>query len=174
MSDSVTIAEGPQPIEISSLEEHIDVAIIKETIHPPVGEEGINVTFHEERMDFSSPLVLATPGWPFGPNPNKVDGLKKGVEMVVDTVTMPTYYKVARWLFLAEDEINGLVTTSEIKCMRRGNTVTYIEYAIIGDSGLMPYDLDVVVEDNKVKLVVTSHYEGGDLTVRTSKIGIFS
>ena len=174
MSTSVTIPDGPQPIEISVIEEHIDVAIVKETIHPPVSDAGIKCVLHEERMDFSSPLVLAVPGWPFGPNPNKVEGLKKSIRTVVDVVSMPTYYKVVRWLFLVEDEINGVAIASEIKCMRRGNTVVYVEYAIIGDSGLIPYELDVIATGDQVQLIVTSGYDGGELTVRTSKIGIFN
>lgn len=174
MSDSVTAVEGVQSVEVSSREEHIDVAMVQESIYPPVGEEGIRCVLRAERMDFSSPLVLAVPGWPFGPNPNRVSGIQQGVPTVIDRVTMPTYYRVARWLFLVEDERNGLAITSEIKCIRRGEVVTYIEYAIIGDSGLIPYELDVVTEGVQIQLMMHSHYEGGELTVRTSKIGIFN
>lgn len=173
MCDSAIIPEAVQPIEVSLKEEKLQMAIVKETIRFPVDAEGIHVAIHEERLEVSSPLVLAAPGWPFGPNPNKTGGLKKNEATVVDTVTMPTYYRVAQWLFLIEDEVNGLAVTSTIKCVLLGDNVHYLEYAVIGDSGMISYDLDANLEGDKVNLVVTSGYDGGDLTVRTSKIGIF-
>lgn len=173
MNDSVTIPSMPQPIQISSQEEQIHLAIVKETIRFPIDSDGIKVAIHEERLDVSSPLVLAIPGWPFGPNPNKTNGLKKGVATVVDTVTMPSYYRVAQWFFLIEDEESHLAVTSTIKCIVMNGNIHYLEYAVIGDSSLLPYDLDAILEGDKVHLIITSGYEQGDLTVRTSKIGIF-
>lgn len=174
MSNSVTIQAGPQPIEVFTHDEHIHVAVVKETIQPAVDVAGVQCQLQEERLEFSSPLALAAPGWPFGPNPNKVSGLQHGVNMVVDSVVMPTYYRVARWLLLIEDESNGLAVSSELKCIRCGNTVHYIEYAIIGDSGLIPYQLDVEADGGRVNVLLKSDYEGGELTVRTVKIGIFN
>ena len=173
MNDSVIIPSMPQPIQVSSQEEQIHLAIVKETIRFPIDSDGIKVAIHEERLDVSSPLVLAIPGWPFGPNPNKTKGLKKGVPTVVDTVTMPSYYRVVQWLFLIEDEENHLAVTSTIKCILMGGNIHYLEYAIIGDSSILPYDLDAILEEDQVHLVITSGYEQGDLTVRTAKIGIF-
>lgn len=169
----IQVAVGEQPIHVAMKEERIEVALAKETIHIPAVDGGIQFSIKEERFDFSSPLVLATSGWPFGPNPNKTEGLKKDVATVVDVVVMPTFYRVARWLFLITDETNDLAVTSEIKCMRRGNDVYYMEYAIMGDSGLLPYELDSVVDGEKIKLIVISRHNGGEVTVRTSKIGIF-
>ena len=167
------ITVGGQPVGISFNEERIEVAIAKETIHVPVNGGEIRFSIKEERLDFSSPLVLATPDWPFGPNPNRVEDLAKGVATVVDEAVMPTFYRVAKWLFLITDDDNDLAVTSEIKCMRRGDDVYYMEYAIMGDSGIITYDLDAIVEEEKIKLIVTSQYDG-DLTVRTSKLGIFN
>ena len=164
---------GEQPIHVALKEERIDVALAKETINIPAVDGGIQFSIKEERFDFSSRMVLATPGWPFGPNPNKVEGLVKNEATVVDEVVMPSFYRVARWLFLISDETNDLAVTSEIKCMRRGNDVFYMEYAIMGDSGLLPYELDAVVEGEKIKLIVISRHDGGEVTVRTSKMGIF-
>lgn len=151
----------------------IRVSIVKESIRLPIVDEQVNVAIREERFDFSTPPVLATSGWPFGPNPTKMNGLQKGVATVVDTVTMPSYYRVAQWLFLIEDETNELAVTSTIKCILCGENVHYVEFAIMGDSGLIDYELDARVDGNKVNLIISSDYDGGDLTVRTSKIGIF-
>ena len=171
---NIKVFAGDQPIHVALKEERIDVALAKETINIPTTEGGIQFSIKEERFDFSSPLVLATSGWPFGPNPNKVEGVAKDVATVVDEVVMPTFYRVAKWLFLISDEVNDLEVTSEIKCIRRGDNVHFVEYAILGDSGLLPYDIDVVVNEEKIQLVVISRYDGGVVTIRTSKIGIFS
>ena len=152
----------------------IHVALANETINVPANKGGIQFSIKEERFDFSSPLVLATSGWPFGPNPNKVEGITKDVATVVDEVVMPTFYRVTKWLFLISDEVNDLEVTSEIKCMRRGDNVHFVEYAILGDSGLLPYDIDVVVNEEKIQLVVTSRYDSGAVTIRTAKIGLFN
>ncbi len=167
------ITIGGQPLGVSYNTEQIDVAVAKETVHVHNAEDGIHFTIREEKPGFSSPLVLAVPGWPFGPNPNRVEGLAKGVVTVVDEAVMPTYYRVAKWLFLISDDDNDLAVTSEIKCMRRGDDVYFIEYAIIGDSGTIQYDLDAVLDGDRIQLLVTSQYNGV-LTVRTSKIGIFN
>ncbi len=170
---NIKVAAGEQPIHVETREERIDVALARETINVPAADGGIRFSIKEERFDFSSPLVLGKPEWPFGPNPNKVEGLARDVPTVVDEVVMPSFYRVAKWLFLITDDNNDLAVTSEIKCLRRGNDVYYMEYAIMGDSGLIPYDLDAVVEAEKIKLIITSRYDGV-LTVRTSKLGIFN
>ncbi len=167
------ITIGGQPVGVTFDEEHIEVAVTRETIQVPVDGGGIRFSIKEERLDFSSPLVLAAPGWPFGPNPNRVDGLARDAATVVDEVVMPAFYRVAKWLFLITDEANDLAVTSEIKCMRRGGDVYFMEYAVMGDAGLITYDLDAVAEGEKIKLIVTSKYDGA-LTVRTSKLGIFN
>ena len=167
------ITIGGQPVGVSFDEERIEVAVAKETIQVPVDGGEIRFSIKEERLDFSSPLVLAAPGWPFGPNPNKVEGLAKDAATVVDEAVMPAFYRVAKWLFLITDDDNDLAVTSEIKCMRRGDDVYFMEYAIMGDAGLIPYDLDAVVEEEKIKLIVTSKYDGV-LTARTTKIGVFN
>ena len=169
----IKVAAGEQPIHVETREERIDVALAKETINVPATGGGIRFSIKEERFDFSSPLVLGKSEWPFGPNPNKVDGLAKDVATVVDAVVMPAFYRVAKWLFLISDDDNDLAVTSEIKCLRRGGEVYFMEYAIMGDSGLIPYDLDAKIDGNAIQLIITSRYDGV-LTVRTSKLGIFN
>ena len=175
MSDNktISISIGGQPLGVSFDEERIDVAVANETIHVHAADGEIRFTIKEEKLDFSSPLVLATPGWPFGPNPNKVDGVIKDTATVVDRLTMPSHYRVAKWLLLISDDANDLAVTSEIKCMRQGGDIYFTEYAMLGDSGLIPYDLDVTDHGDQIHLVVTSRYED-PLTVRTSKLGIFN
>jgi hypothetical protein len=174
MSDSIKITGDKQPVHISQTEEQIDVALTKETINISSGDGKIDLTIKEENFDFSSPLVLAVPEWPFSPNPKKVEGLTKVTPVIVDQVVMNAYYRVIKWLFLITDETNDLAVTSEIKCMRHTDDVHYMEYAIMGDSGQLLYDLDAVVDGGNLNLIITSRYDGGDLTVRTSRIGIFS
>ena len=175
MSDSVKISGDKQPVHITQTQEQIDVALVKETINISSGDGQIDLTIKEETFDFSSPLVLAVPGLPFGgPNPKKVEGLTKDTPATVDQVTMTAYYRVVKWLFLITDETNDLAVTSEIKCMRHTNDVHYMEYAIMGDSGQLLYDLDAVVDGDNLNLIITSRYDGGELTVRTSRIGIFN
>jgi len=155
------------------MEQPIRVALVQESIRVPLVDEQVNVVLHEERFDFSSPPVLATSGWPFGLNPVRVDGLQKGIATVIDYVVMPSFFRVVRWMLLLSDDSHDLAVTSTIQCMRRGNDVMFTEFSILGDYGTIPYDLDVVVDGDKVKLVVTSGYDG-ELTARTSKIGIFN
>ncbi|MBF0115469.1 MAG: hypothetical protein HQM04_10575 [Magnetococcales bacterium] len=155
------------------MDQPIRVSIVKESIRIPIVDEQVNLSVTEERFDFSTPPVLASSGWPFGPNPVRVDGLQKGVATVVDQVAMPSYYRVVRWMLLLSDDSNDLAITSTVQCMRRGDGVMFTEYAILGDYGILPYDLDVVVDGDRVNLVVTSGYDG-QLTARTTKIGIFS
>lgn len=171
---SLTIMEGDQPINVSFKDDKIYLSVVKEILKSPSDGGAIHLAIKEERLDVSSPLVLAVPGWPFGPNPNRITELQKDVDTVVDEVVMPSYYRVVKWLFLISDEFNNVSVTSEIKAMRRGNDVYYIEYGIIGDSGMIPYEIDVVVENEKIQLIITSSYDGGELTIRTSKIGIFN
>ena len=155
------------------MEQPIRVSLVKESIRIPLVDEQVNVAIHEERFDFSTPPVLATSGWPFGLNPVRVDGLQKGVATVVDYVVMPSFFRVVRWMLLLSDDSNDLAVTSTVQCMRRGGDVMFTEFAILGDYGVIPYELDVVVDGDKVLLVVTSGYNG-ELTTRTSKIGIFN
>lgn len=170
-----------QTIRVSGIEESnrfvmeqpIRVSLVQESIRVPIVDEQTSVAIREERFDFSAPPVLSTSGWPFGDNPTRVDGLQKGVATVVDYVVMPSFYRVVRWMLLLSDDSNDLAVTSTIQCMRRGDGVVYTEYAILGDYGILPYDLDVVIDGDKVKLVVISEYDG-EITARTSKIGIFN
>lgn len=151
----------------------VRVSVVRESIQIPIRDEQVRCVIHEERLDFSTPPVLATSGWPFGLNPTRVDGVQQGVATVVDHVSMPSFYRVVRWMLLLSDDDNDLAVTSTIQCLRRGDDVIFSEYAILGDYGILPYDLDVVVDGDKVKLVVTSGY-AGQLTARTTKIGIFA
>ena len=174
MSDSIKITGDKQPIHVVAQEEKIDIALIKETINIASGDGDIGLTIKEERFDFSSPLVLAVPGIPFGgPNPKRVEGLTKDTPVTVDQITVTAYYRVVKWLFLITDETNDLAVTSEIKCMRHTNNVHFMEYAIMGDSGILLYDIDVVVDGDNLNLIITSRYDSGDLTVRTSHIAIY-
>ena len=170
---TLAISVGGQPVGVSFDEERIDVAVANETIHVHTADGEIRFTIKEEKLDFSSPLVLATPGWPFGPNPNKVEGVVQDTATVVDRLAMPSHYRVVKWLLLISDDTNDLAVTSEIKCMRRGGDIYFTEYAILGDSGLIPYDLDVINQSDEIHLIITSRYDGV-LTVRTSKLGIFN
>ena len=151
----------------------IRVSVVKESIRVPIVDEQINLSVTEERFDFSTPPVLASSDWPFGPNPVRIDGLQQGVATVVDQVAMPSLYRVVRWMLFLSDDSNALAVTSTVQAIRRGDDVMFTEYAILGDYGIIPYDLDVVVDGEKVKLVVISGYDG-HLTARTTKIGIFS
>ncbi|MEO5378321.1 MAG: hypothetical protein H7832_11155 [Magnetococcus sp. DMHC-6] len=160
-------------ILVSPTEDHLTVALVRETIHFPTVQTGIHFSIKEERFDFSSPLSLNLQGWPFGPNPMRSEGLRKDETKVVDIVTMPSFYRVVKWLFLISDDHNGLEVTSEIKCLRKGEDVLFMEYAMMGDTGTLLYDLDVVAEEDKVKLSITSRYNG-IASVRTVKIGIFN
>ncbi|MBF0401929.1 MAG: hypothetical protein HQL90_14330 [Magnetococcales bacterium] len=155
------------------MEQPIRVSLVKESIHVPLVDDQLMVAIHDERFDFSSPPVLASSGWPFGLNPVRVDGLQKGVATVVDYVVMPSFFRVVRWMLLLTDDSNDLAVTSTVQCLRRGGDVLFTEFAILGDYGVIPYELDVVVDGDKVKLVVTSGYDGV-VTARTSKIGIFN
>ena len=132
-----------QPVSVSFNQEQIDVALARETINVQAVDGKIRFSLGEERFDFSSPLVLAAGTWPFGPNSNKVETVIEGVPTEVDRVAMPAYYRVVKWLFLISDEASDLAVTSEIKCIRKGETVYYIEYALLGDGGVITYDLDL-------------------------------
>ena len=169
------IKAGEQPVTIVSVEETIDVSLVKETINVPVTDGQTQFSIKEERFEFSSSLVLGAEatGWPFGANPTKVEGLTKDTPVVVDAVAMPSHYRVVKWLILLSDDINDLEVTSEIKCIRRRNIVQFVEYAIMGDSTTIQYDLDVVVDNENVQLIITSRYDGV-LTARTLKIGIYN
>jgi len=154
----------------------VNVAFREETIHAPTSSDGVQVSITEERLDFSSPLVLAGPphgGWPFGPNPIRVEGIVQDIPTEVDQVEMPATYQVIKWLFLISDVENDLIVTSEIKAMRRGGDIWFTEYAIMGDSTLLHYDLDVVDDGTAVRLVITNR-TSGVLTTRTVRLGIFS
>ncbi|MBF0179928.1 MAG: hypothetical protein HQM03_07875 [Magnetococcales bacterium] len=165
---------GGEPLHISFDESRIHVSTVNETIHVRNLDGGMRLTIKEERLEFSSPLVLAMPGWPFGPNPNRVEALARDVPTVVDRLVMPAYYRVAKWLVLVTDEANGLSVTSEIKCMRGKEAVHFLEYAILGDAGQLPYEVDVTEQGEVVELWITSRHADGPLTVRTTKIGIFN
>ena len=174
MTDSINLSGDRQPIHISPQDEKIDVALVKETLRVASGgDENINLTIREEHFDFSSPLVLGVPDWPFGPNPKRIEGLTRDTPVIVDQVTMTAYYRVVKWLFLITDEANDLAVTSEIKCMRNTNDVRYMEYAIMGDSGQLPYDIDAEMDGGNLNLIIISRYDGGTLTVRTSRIAIY-
>ncbi|HAT48863.1 MAG: hypothetical protein HQL07_03895 [Nitrospirae bacterium] len=171
---TLEISIGGQSLGVSFDTEQIDVAVVNEVVHVNSANGQIRFSIKEEKLNFSSPLVLAaSSGWPFGPNPNKVEDIVRDVPTIVDQLAMPSHYRVAKWLILISDDASGLAVTSEIKCMRQGGNIYFIEYAILGDSGLIPYELDVVDQGNQIQLVITSRYHGV-LTVRTSKLGIFN
>lgn len=175
MSDTtIKVSVGEQPVNVKYDTDEIKVNIVSETIHAGGTADSVKLTIKEEKLGLSSPLVLAAPGWPFGSNPVRVDGLANGVQTVIDRIVMPGYYIVARWLLLLTDDANQLAVSSEISCMRRGNVIHFIEYATLGDTGVIAYDLDVVAQGEQVYLTVTSKYPGGILTARSSKIGIFN
>ncbi|MBF0294772.1 MAG: hypothetical protein HQL96_06250 [Magnetococcales bacterium] len=175
MADTtLQVVMGGEAVRISFDESRIQVSTVNETIHVRNLDGNMRLTIKEERLEFSSPLVLATPGWPFGPNPNRVETLARDLPTVVDRLVMPAYYRVAKWLVLVTDEAAGLAVTSEIKCMRDRDAVHFMEYAILGDAGQLPYEVDVTEQGEVVELLITSRHGGGPLTVRTAKIGIFN
>ncbi|MBF0186274.1 MAG: hypothetical protein HQM06_18055 [Magnetococcales bacterium] len=110
--------------------------------------------------------------WPFGANPLRVEGVAKGVATLIDQVAMPSQYRVVQWLLLLADDSRGLAVSSTVQGMHRGGGVDFTEYAILGDSGSIPYELEMVVDGDTVKLMVTSSYDG-TLTLRATKVGIF-
>jgi hypothetical protein len=132
----------------------------------------ISVQVNQPRLSITSPVGLMS-GWPFGSNPQKADIITPNVPTVVDQVSMPGKYRVVKWLLLLSDDSNGLGMSSEINAFMRGGIIEFTEYAILGDCRILLYDLDVVMDGDKVNLVVTSRYAGA-LTVRTAKIGLFS
>ncbi len=171
------ITVGGQPVNVAVGEEHIEIATVHETLLVSSDNGAIRLTIKEERLDFSSPWILEAAGgggaWPFGVNPNRVDGIVRDTPAMVDRVVMPGQYRVVKWLLLLSDESTGMAVTSEIKAFRRGAEIWFTEYAILGDSSLIPYGLDVQEDGDAVQLMVTSGYDGV-LTARTMKIGIFS
>ncbi|MEO5364476.1 MAG: hypothetical protein H7838_12750, partial [Magnetococcus sp. DMHC-8] len=96
------------------MEQPIRISLVRESIRVPLVDEQVNVAIHEEQFDFSEPPVLATSGWPFGPNPVRVDDLQKGVATIVDHVAMPSFYRVVRWMLLLSDDSNDLAVTSTV------------------------------------------------------------
>ena len=174
---TLEITVGGQPVNVAVGEEHIEIATVHETLLVSSDNGAIRLTIKEEKLDFSSPWILEAAGgsgsWPFGSNPNRVDGISKDISTAVDRVTMPGHYRVVKWLLLLSDETTGVAVTSEIKAFRRGTEIWFTEYAILGDASIIPYDLDVAEDGDAVQLMVTSHYDGV-LTARTMKIGIFS
>jgi len=183
----------------------IRVAVVRETIHAPVNQQGIQVSICEERLEFSAPTatsgetILApvreedlhvqvkeerlaftalpiqqpTTEWPFGPNPIRVERVIQGETAIVDQAAMPVFYRAVKWLLLVTDEANDLVVSSEINCLRKGNEVRFVEFALLGDTGLLFYDLDVVETGNTVRLLLTSRHDG-ILTIRAVRFGIFN
>ena len=183
----------------------IRVAVVRETIHAPVNQQGIQVSICEERLEFSAPtasreeillipvqkedlhvqvteerlaftalpIQQPTTEWPFGPNPIRVEGVIQGETAVVDQAAMPAFYRSLKWLLLVADEVNDLVVSSEINCLRKGSEVRFVEFALLGDTGLLLYDLDVVESGNTVQLLLTSRHDG-TLIIRAVRFGIFN
>ncbi len=172
-ADEVAVSAADTSIQVEPKEEHLHFAHALEVINISLETGQIQFAIKEERLDFSTPLVLAVPGWPFGPNPNKVADIQENETAVVDVVAMPSYYRVVKWMMLVSDEDNGLSVTSEVKCMVRDTDVYFMEYAIIGDMGLLTYGLDAELDGERVKLSLTNQ-TNRVLTVRTTKIGIFN
>ena len=170
----------------------IRVAMVRETLHAPVNQQGIQVSICEERLEFAAPpasrgdtllipvqqedvhvqvqeehlafsaLPIQQPAseWPFGPNPIRVEGVIQGETAMVDQAAMPAFYRAVKWLLLVTDEANDLVVSSEINCLRKGSEVRFVEFAMLGDTGLLHYDLDVVESGNNVHLLLTSRHDG--------------
>ncbi len=164
---------GGQPVNVSIAKDSIDIASVTETINVSSRDGQLCFSIREENLAFSSPVALAGPGWPFGNNPSKVENITRDIPAVVDQVAMPSRYRAVKWFFFISDDSNGLAISSEINCMRHDGSVRFVESHIIGDSGLIQYDLDVAIQDDQVNLIVTSRYDGV-LTVRVSKLGIFN
>ncbi|NGZ07624.1 MAG: hypothetical protein G8237_14860 [Magnetococcales bacterium] len=136
-----------------------------------VGEQPVEVIVSDAVLNFTLP-ILST-GWPFGENPKRGGVLLPGVPTVVDRVAMPGKYRVVKWLLLISDDVHGLGISSEINAFMKGGTIEFTEFAVIGDADLVRYEVDLVVDDNEVRLMVTSGHDGV-LEARSMKIGLFS
>lgn len=144
-----------------------------EPIHVSFREERVQVTVTEERLEFSSPLLLASPpGAAFGSASNRVDRIPQGVPTTLDRVAVPATSLAVKWLLFLADRETGLALSSEINALRRGGQVWFTEYAVLGDSSLLLYDLDVSDDGDSLRLVLTSRHDGL-LDARTARIGVF-
>ncbi|MBF0214558.1 MAG: hypothetical protein HQM00_13520 [Magnetococcales bacterium] len=143
----------------------------QQNIAVTVGEQPVEVIVSDEVLNFTLP-ILST-GWPFGENPKRGGVLLPGVPTVVDRVAMPGKYRVVKWLLLISDEANGLGVSSEINAFMKGGLIEFTEFAVIGDADLVRYEVDLVVDGNEVRLMVTSGHDGV-LEAKSMKIGLFS
>lgn len=174
-----------EQLNVQPSDSQVKVALKQENINIHPSDPQINVTLNQERLSISPAAVLGVPtgcdcegggdgeGWPFGANPLEVTGLTRNVATVVDSVAIPNVYRVVKWMFSLLDDTNSLEITSEVKCIRKGDMVTWMEFGIIGDSTEIEYDVGFVLNGANVDLVITSRYDG-ILTIRMLRIGIFN
>ncbi len=153
-----------------------------QSIHVTVGGQTVQVTVEECQikaavddacLDITVPLVLAPGKWPFGANPNRVEGIAQGVPTILDRVAMPGKYQAVKWLVLIADATNGLGVSSEINVFMRGGTVEFTEYAVMGDIEAVDYVMACAGDGAFVNLTMTSN-SPGFLVANTMKIGMFS
>ncbi|MBF0142853.1 MAG: hypothetical protein HQL59_05275 [Magnetococcales bacterium] len=173
----------------------IQVAVVRETLHTPVSQEGINVSIREERLTFAAPPgendILAPvleeklgvllreerlafqfsqpAGAATSPAPIRLEGVVPGATVVVDRTAA---YRAVKWLLLVADEANGLIVSSEINCLRKNHEVRFVEFALLGDTGLLRYDLDATEDGDAMQLTLTSRHDG-PLTIKAVRIGLF-
>jgi len=173
----------------------IQVAVVRETLHTPVQVKGVHVSILEERLEFSPPSVsqsILAPvreeelnvllreerlafrfsqpaGAVASPAPSRLEEVAPGATVVVDRVAA---CRAVKWLLLVADEANGLIVSSELNCLRKNHEVRFVEFALLGDTGLLRYDLDATEDGDAVNLTLTSRHDG-PLTIRAVRIGLF-
>lgn len=172
----------------------IQVAVVRETLHTPVQVEGVHVSILEERLEFSPPAIAQTILAPVreeklgvllqeermafqfsqpataatSPAPIRLEGVAPETTVTVDRAAD---CRAVKWLLLVADEANGLIVSSEINSLRKNHEVRFVEFALLGDTGLLRYDLDATEDGDTVQLTLTSRHDGL-LTIRAVRIGI--
>lgn len=171
MAEQITINEGACGLVAPGSQ--IAISVVEESVHLLVAESSVQVAFHEERLEVSTTAALWGPIWPFGGNPTRVLSIPRELATDLDSVRMPSLYRVVKWLLLLEDAGREFAITSEIKAFWRNGHVLFTEYGIIGDTDRLRYEIDVVAEGDTVRLVMTSHYDGM-LDARILRLGILN
>nr|CRH06030.1 protein of unknown function [Candidatus Magnetococcus massalia]CRH06577.1 Protein of unknown function [Candidatus Magnetococcus massalia] len=171
----LTISMAGQPLQISNSDNTILINTATETLQIQAEGGAIHFTIKEERLEFSTPWVMEAAqqgaSWPFGSNAIKVPGVVPEHETLIDDLALFGTFRVVKWLLLVSDDQNGLAVTSEIKAMRHGESVAFMEYAIMGHRAELPYTIDVNVVGDSMQLSLINH-ANHNVTVRAMRIGL--
>ncbi|MBF0131016.1 MAG: hypothetical protein HQL75_00305 [Magnetococcales bacterium] len=141
-------------------------------IQVTVGAQPIKVQLRKDVLDAKAPIVFGN-GWPFGTNPNFVEGIQQGVKTLIDRVLMPGRYRLLKWLFVASDDSKGHGIACEINAFTTNVGVEYTEFAILGNVDDLSYEIFVEMNGGYVELhlIVKSDHV---VKARTARIGVFN